>query len=174
MLAFFLAALESDEDRELFVFIYEHYRARMEQTAIRILGLQSDAEDALQNAFMQVIRHFEKVYLIPREELIFWLISIVKNESLMILRKRKKEIQFENWDSVTETAEDVTNYNELVDLFRNLPETYRSVLEMKILLGYTDREIAEHLNISETAVRTRASRGRELLRKIMEKEGMLL
>jgi len=174
MLAFFLAALESDEDRELFVFIYEHYRARMEQTAIRILGLQSDAEDALQNAFMQVIRHFEKVYLIPREELIFWLISIVKNESLMILRKRKKEIQFENWDSVTETAEDVTNYNELVDLFRNLPETYRSVLEMKILLGYTDREIAEHLNISETAVSTRASRGRELLRKIMEKEGMLL
>lgn len=174
MLAFFLAALESDEDRELFVFIYEHYRARMEQTAIRILGLQSDAEDALQNAFMQVIRHFEKVYLIPREELIFWLISIVKNESLMILRKRKKEIQFENWDSVTEAAEDVTNYNELVDLFRNLPETYRSVLEMKILLGYTDREIAEHLNISETAVSTRASRGRELLRKIMEKEGMLL
>lgn len=174
MLAFFLAALESDEDRELFVFIYEHYRARMEQTAIRILGLQSDAEDALQNTFMQVIRHFEKVYLIPREELIFWLISIVKNESLMILRKRKKEIQFENWDLVTEIAEDVTSYNELVDLFRNLPETYRSVLEMKILLGYTDREIAEHLNISETAVSTRASRGRELLRKIMEKEGMLL
>lgn len=174
MLAFFLAALESDEDRELFVFIYEHYRARMEQTAIRILGLQSDAEDAIQNSFMQVIRHFEKVYLIPREELIFWLISIVKNESLMILRKRKKEIQFENWDLVTEAAEDVTSYHELVDLFRNLPETYRSVLEMKILLGYTDREIAEHLNISETAVSTRASRGRELLRKIMEKEGMLL
>lgn len=174
MLAFFLAALESDEDRELFVFIYEHYRARMEQTAIRILGLQSDAEDALQNAFMQVIRHFEKVYLIPREELIFWLISIVKNEALMILRKRKKEIQFENWDSVTETAEDVTSYHELVDLFRNLPETYRSVLEMKILLGYTDREIAAHLNISETAVSTRASRGREMLRKIMEKEGVLL
>lgn len=174
MLAFFLAALESDEDRELFVFIYEHYRARMEQTAIRILGLQSDAEDAIQNSFMQVIRHFEKVYLIPREELIFWLISIVKNESLMILRKRKKEIQFENWDSVTEAAEDVTNYNELVDLFRNLPETYRSVLEMKILLGYTDREIAEHLNISETAVSTRASRGRDLLRKVMEKDGMLL
>lgn len=174
MLAFFLAALESDEDRELFVFIYEHYRARMEQTAIRILGLQSDTEDAIQNSFMQVIRHFEKVYLIPREELIFWLISIVKNESLMILRKRKKEIQFENWNLVTEAAEDVTNYNELVDLFRNLPETYRSVLEMKILLGYTDREIAEHLNISETAVSTRASRGRDLLRKVMEKEGMLL
>ena len=174
MLAFFLAALESDEDRELFVFIYEHYRARMEQTAIRILGLQSDAEDAIQNSFIQVIQHFDKVYMIPREELIFWLISIVKNESLMILRKRKKESPFENWDSVTEAAEDVTSYNELVDLFRNLPETYRSVLEMKILLGYTDREISQHLNISETAVSTRASRGRELLRKIMEKEGMLL
>lgn len=56
MLVFFLASLENDEDRKLFIFIYEHYRTRMEQTAIRILGQQSDAEDAVQNSFVQVIR----------------------------------------------------------------------------------------------------------------------
>ena len=43
---------------------------------------------------------------------------------------------------------------------------------MKLILGYSDREIAEHLGISETAVSTRASRGRGLLRELIKKEGM--
>lgn len=39
------------------------------------------------------------------------------------------------------------------------------------ILGYTDMEISEHLGITKTAVSTRASRGRQLLREILEKEG---
>ena len=174
MLSFFLAALESAEDKKQFTLIYEQYRAQMEQVALRFLREQSDAEDAVQNAFMQIIRHFEKIFSIPCEELPFWIISIVKNEALMILRKKKKEVSLEDWDAVSEVAEEVTGYNELVELIRRMPETYRAVLEMKLLLGYSDREIARHLSISETAVSTRYSRGRELLRRIVEKEGLLL
>ena len=90
MLLFYLAALESDADRQVFTSIYSQYHIQMENTAIKILKTQSDAEDAVQNAFMQVIRHFEKIYLIPSDELPFWLISIVKNEAYMILRKQKR------------------------------------------------------------------------------------
>lgn len=173
MLAFFLAALETEADRQMFAFIYENYRTRMEQTAIRILKHQSDAEDAVQNAFVQIIRHFEKINSIPCEELPFWIISIVKNEALMIIRKRKRAVQFEDWEEGSVAAEDVTGYHELVELVSKLPETYRAVLEMKIVLGYSDKEIAKHLNISETAVSTRASRARDLLRKAIEREGTL-
>lgn len=173
MLALFLAALESDRDRTLFTSIHDRYHTQMEQTALRILGQQSDAEDAVQNSFMQVIRHFEKIDSIPCEELPFWLISIVKNEALMILRKRKRELPLSDWEGIKQAAEDVTSYHELVDLVQKLPETYRAVLEMKLLLGYTDKEIAVHLGLTETAVSTRASRGRELLRQIL-KEGSLL
>ena len=174
MLSFLLAALESVEDKKKFTLIYEQYRPKMEQVALGILQEQSDAEDAVQNAFMQIIWHFEKIYSIPCEELPFWIISIVKNEALMVLRKKKKEVPLEDWDVVAEETEEVTGYNELVELVRQMPETYRAVLEMKLLLGYTDREVARHLNLSETAVSTRASRGRELLRRIVEKEGLLL
>lgn len=173
MLALFLAALESDRDRERFRSIYDHYGPRMERTALRILGDQHDAEDAVQNAFVQVIRHFEKIDSIPCEELPFWLVSIVKNEALTILRKRKRELTFEDWDAVTQAAEEVTSYHALVDLVRELPETYRAILEMKLLLGCSDREIAARLGLTETAVSTRASRGRALLRKIIE-EGELV
>ena len=174
MFTFFLAALETDKDRQRFVALYEQYHERMEQISLHILNEQHDAEDAVQNAFLQIIRHFEKIYEIPCEELPFWIISIVKNEALMTLRKRRKIMPIEDWKGVETNVDRMTGYNELVELFRNLPETYRAVLEMKLLIGYTDKEIAERLNISETAVSSRASRGRELLRKLVEKEGLYI
>lgn len=174
MLPYSLAMLEHEADRTALKAIYDQYHKRLERIAMGVLKNQSDAEDAVQNAFVQVIRHFEKIYEIPREKLPFWLISIVKNEANMILRKRKPAFSPEDWDGFSEHVEAVSDYRALVELFASLPETYRGVLEMKLLLGYTDREIARHLGISETAVTTRASRGRALLRKIVEREGFQL
>lgn len=171
MLPVLLTMLESDKDKQRLVRIYEQYHVQMEQTALRILAEQSDAEDAVQNAFMQIIRHFEKIYEIPCENLLFWIISIVKNEALTILRKKKRIVLLEDWDGFALEAEDVTGYQGLVELFAHLPESYRAVLEMKILLGYADKEVAEKLGISRAAVSTRATRGRALLRSIAEKEG---
>ena len=104
MLSFYLAALESDADRRTFSEIYREHHERMERTAMRILNDQGDAEDAVQNAFMQVIRHFEKIFQIPCEDLPFWIISIVKNESLMILRARRKIVPLEEWKGFEKSA----------------------------------------------------------------------
>lgn len=90
----------------------------------------------------------------------------------MILRKRNRTIPLPDLESLSSAAKAVTGYSELVELFRRLPDTYRAVLEMKTLLGYSDRDIAKHLGISETAVSTRVSQGRALLREIAEKEGV--
>ena len=100
--------------------------------------------------------------------------SIAKNEALSIYRKRQKTVQFEEWDGVAADATSVTDYNELVTLFTKLPESYRLALEMKYLLDYSGKEIADRLGISESAVNTRISRGRTLLREIAEKEGFLV
>ena len=174
MLVFLLAALENDEDKKLFTEIYEQYRPQMERTAMHFLKSHADIEDAVQNAFMQMIRHFEKIYEIPCEELSFWIISIVKNEALMIIRKSQKTVPLEDWDGLVRESENTSDYTELVDLFTKLPPSYRSVLEMKILHGFSDKEVAAHLGISETAVSSRASRGRSLLREIVKKEGFCI
>lgn len=171
MLAFLLSTLESNEDKEIFTKIYEQYRPLMERTATRILKEPSDIEDAVQNAFVQIICHFDKIYEIPREELPFWIISIVKNEARVILRKNRRTVSLEDWDGFAEHIDDISGYTDLVDLFTQLPKTYRSVLELKMLHGYTDKEIAKRVGISETAVSSRATRGRTLLREIVEKEG---
>ena len=164
MLAILLAALESEADKQKFTDIYEQYHPQMEQTALRILKSQHYAGDAV-----QIIRHFEKIDEIPCEKLPFWIVCIVKNEAITILRKNQRTVQLENWDSFAADAESVTDYLELVQLFSRLPETYRAVLEMR-LLGYTGKEIARHLALSESAVNTRIFRGRALLREIAEKE----
>lgn len=171
MLTFFLAALESENDRRSFAALYEQYHVKMETIAIKILKEQKDAEDAVQNACVQIIRHYEKISEISCEDLPFWIISIVKNESLAILRKKRRTVSLEDWEVIDKQASDIVKYNELVALFAQLPDTYRAVLEMKFLAGYTDKEISKKLGISETAVSTRASRGRTLLRRIAEKEG---
>lgn len=95
----------------------------------------------------------------------------MKNEALMILRRKQKELQQEDWDTFSADVSDPTSYNELVHLFSQLPPTYRSALEMRLINGYSGKEIAQHLGISESAVNTRISRGRTLLREIAVKEG---
>ena len=110
MLAVLLAVLESDTDRQKFIEIYEKYHVQMERTAMRILKEQSDVEDAVQNAFMQMIRHFEKIFEIPCEELPFWIISIVKNEARAILRKNSRTVSLEDWDGFAEHIDDISVY----------------------------------------------------------------
>ena len=149
MLAFLLSTLESNEDKEIFTKIYEQYRPLMERTATRILKEPSDIEDAVQNAFVQIIRHFDKIYEIPREELPFWIISIVKNEALLIIQKSQKTVSIENWDGYVIESENVLDYTELVNLFTKLPLSYRAVLEMKILHGYRTIHWKFHHHTSE-------------------------
>lgn len=169
----YLQSLADDEgDRRAFTQLFHQYHARMEAVARRILPQQKDAEDAVQNAFLQVIKHFQKFYQIPCEELPFWLICITKNEALMIRRKDRHTLPLEDWDDAAVTVEPQLEHGGLLELFSRLPEPYRAVLEMKLLLGYTDREIARHLGLTETAVSTRANRGRAMLRELAEKEGL--
>lgn len=171
MLSYLLAALESEEDKRRFTELYEENHVRAEQTALRILKDPHDAEDAVQNAFLQVIHHFDKISEIPCKKLEFWIISIVKNEALMILRRNQKELPQEDWNNFSADVNDPIGYNELVQLFSRLPPTYRAVLEMRMINDYSGKEIAVHLGISESAVNTRISRGRILLRELAVKEG---
>ena len=70
-----LAALESEEDKRRFTKLYEENHVRAEQTALRILRDPHDAEDAVQNAFLQVIHHFDEISGIPCKKLGFWIIG---------------------------------------------------------------------------------------------------
>ena len=62
-------------------------------------------------------------------------------------------------------------FRALVEVIRRMPETYRRVMELRFLTEWSHAEIARELHITEGAVKTRVSRGRQLLIEAMRKEG---
>ena len=171
MLAMLLTGLEREEDRQLVVSLYLEYHDRMLRAAQRIVRNPADAEDAAQNAFVQIIRNLEKIFQISCEKLPAYCISIVRNEALQLLRQREQTLTLEEWDGALPPAP--VRYRELVELIQQMPALYRSVLELKLLSGCTEREIAQELGLSETAVASRAARGRKLLQKLLREEGIV-
>lgn len=173
MLMIYLQMLDTPEEKIRFEEIYLKYRGVMYHVAEGVLHNGQDAEDAVHNAFLRIIKRFSRFQETPVKDLAPQVIVIARNEAISLQRKRKDTALLEEWDSFAETAESVSDYHTLVETFTRLPQTYRAALEMK-LLGYSDGEIAAKLGLTKTAVSTRVSRGRQLLRSIMEKEGFLM
>ena len=174
MLIYYLQMLDTPEEKMRFEQIYLKYRGLMYRVADSILRNRQDAEDAVHNAFLRIIKHFKKFQTTPVEDLAPQVVVIARNEAISLLRKRKGDAPLEDWDGLAASSESVSDYHALVDSFTRLPQTYRAVMEMKLLLGCSDGEIAAKLGLSKTAVSTRISRGRQLLRDIVEREGFLL
>lgn len=174
MLALYLSMLGDDEeDRRAFADLYTQFYSKLAAVAARYFPNDPKmAEDAVHNAFLQVIRHFEKISEIPCNKLLLWLVCIVKNESITLLRKRQKTEPLEDWTAVERPSEDGVGYDGVVECIRRMPETYRSVLEMRFVEEMTGREIARALGMSEGAVNTRISRGRALLIEKLREEGI--
>ena len=89
----------------------------------------------------------------------------------MLLRNIKHEkiksnaIQNEQFNGSSDTQKQVDEIESLKDMIHNLPEKYRSVFEL-ITLGFTEKEISNKLSISMGTVKSRKSRGREMLQRL--------
>lgn len=88
---------------------------------------------------------------------------------MTLLRKHGRELPLD--ESLTEIGTEDDDSASIVDVIRSMSETYRAVLEMRLVEERTTREIAAALGISERAVDTRISRGRALLAEKLRKEG---
>lgn len=163
MLICYLQMLDTAEEKTRFEQIYLKYRSLMYHVADGILRNRQDAEDAVHNAFLRIMKHFERRQNVPAQDMAPLVTVIARNKAISLQRKRRGETPLEDWDGFAETLEAVTDYHALVALFTRLPQTYRTALEMKLLLGCSDGEIAARLGLSKTAVSTRISRGRQHL-----------
>jgi RNA polymerase sigma-70 factor (ECF subfamily) len=135
-----------------------------------------EAEDVLVVAFTKV---FERIDQFKAEgSFEGWLRRIVVNESLTYLRRNKNmylETEIEKVDKNTDFSQ-LENHLEADDLLRmvgELPTGYRMVFNLYAIDGYSHKEIAEQLAISENTSKSQLSRARALLQKklnTLEKE----
>ena len=173
MISGYLAIKEADPDRERFVRIYRANCQRMTRLAVQLLGPGPQAEDAVHDAFLKLIQHYDE--LRDRQEACIagWLAVVVKNTALDMLRKDRRETDLESalWEPAIPADEG--GFRALVALIRGMPEDYRRVLELRFVAEWSLAEIAGATGLTENTVKTRIFRGRKLLMERMRKEGYL-
>jgi RNA polymerase sigma factor (sigma-70 family) len=156
--------------------LYKMYYKSMYNVSLRILGNSTDAEDAMQEAFLSAFRNMGSYE--GKVSFGAWLRKIVINRSLDNLKKRK--VKFEE---VTEKnagpAEDGTYPGE-VDVKRihqaiqSLPDGYRVVLTLHLIEGYDHEEISRILQISNSASRTQYLRAKNRLKEILKNQELYI
>ncbi|MET4083325.1 RNA polymerase sigma factor (sigma-70 family) [Pedobacter sp. UYP30] len=155
--------------------LYKCYCKAMYNIALRIVNVEEEAEDILQEAFLDAFTRIADF----RQESTFglWLKQIVINKSINYLRKRKLEFVpvDEFVEIVPEQAGDdnapTLRIEEVKDAIKRLPDGYRVVLSLYLLEGYDHEEIAHILKISENTSRTQYMRAKQKLRFFLNEKG---
>ncbi|MCB1142398.1 MAG: RNA polymerase sigma factor [Leptospiraceae bacterium] len=130
-------------------------------------------DDVVQETYIRAFRALEKGKFRGESEISTWLYTIARNEALRVnARQEKEEKKLEKLkkDSL-ENSGGFTSFfsiDSMMELMKRLPEHYSSVLQ-KQLSGKTEKEISGELGISPGTVKSRASRGRSLIKKLLSK-----
>ncbi len=168
---FLMMLIDSEEDRSKFELIYETYHRLMFFLARQVLPDDRDAEDAVQEAFIKIIRNLEKISDPKCLKTKHFIVIIVKRTAIDIRKKQEREPKMvtmdeEVADSVADESPDIEAIDERLDLseaIAGLPDTYRDVILMKYYQGFSDTEIAELTGMSVDSVRKTIQRARKKL-----------
>lgn len=168
-------------DRAEFARLVDEYSSPIYRLGLRMLGNPQDAEDVLQNTFISALTNIHKFE--GRSSIATWLYRIASNEALMLLRRKKPEVnlddveggdddedlrprQFVDWSALPEdellSGEGKNFLDEAID---QLPESLRIVFLLRDVEGLSIKETADALNLTETNVKTRLLRARMFLRE---------
>jgi len=150
--------------------LYNQYSKAMYNLAYRMMNNREDAEDVLQEAFLECFRKISSF----RFESTFgaWLKSILINRCINQLRKKKINLELmETYPAgiPEEETEPVYNTALIYKGIEQLPDGYRIILTLYLLEGYDHTEIAQILSISESTSKSQYSRAKDKLRTILSK-----
>ena len=165
-------------DTHLFEVLMRRYNQRLFRAARAILQNDADAEDAVQQTYLNAYRHLDQFE--GRARFSTWLTRIAVYEALFRRRRaRDKPLESgddEQSDRAVSTAPDPerqTYAGELGTLLEaalaTLPHGYRSVFMLREIDGLNTAETAQQLRLSEGTVKTRLYRAKDLLqRKLLD------
>lgn len=162
---------ERESDQARLTRLYQENWRKLHRLAARLLGAGPRAEDAVHDTFLKLIQRYDQLRPSPDEQLERWLLAVVRNTALDMLRRDRHEAPLEPAAPEPAVPPDLGEFETLVRLIRSMPEEYRRVLELKFLAEWSLAEIAQELGLTEGAVKSRVFRGRKLLIEALGKEG---
>ena len=187
-----LAARIARDDHVAFETLMRRHNGRLFRVARAILKDAAEAEDALQDAYLDAYRHIGEFR--GNAQVATWLTRIVINEALMRLRKRRRdrvvvplgspstaargfeheEAEVDAVDEHTESPPSAALRGEIRRLLErkidDLPLAFRTVFVMRDVDDMSVQETADCLSIPSATVRTRLFRARTLLREALARD----
>jgi len=156
--------------------LYTRYAKAMYNTCLRMLNNVVEAEDVLQESFIEAFKNLERFEY--RTSFGGWLKQICINRSINQLNKRKINwVDMEHiagYDDADESPVDEVDIQMKVDNVKKaimkLPDRYRAVLNLYLLEGYDHEEISEILQVAQSTTRTQYMRARLKLLQILKEE----
>jgi len=158
--------------------VYKLYYKAMYNTALRIMQDSFEAEDMMQEAFLNAFTKLDSY----KGEVAFgaWLKRIVINKCLTQVKKRSRvdEVKLEvvERNLISDQEEGLTNENldtasikvrEVIETIGKLKENYRVALTLSLIEGYDNEEISGIMKISNENCRTTISRAKNKLRTLL-------
>ncbi|MCD4681575.1 MAG: sigma-70 family RNA polymerase sigma factor [Bacteroidales bacterium] len=155
--------------------IYKLYYKAMYNTSIRILNNAADAEDVMQESFLDAFRKIDQYS--GSGSFGGWLKRIVVNNSLDAVKKQKESSYIDDHEvEVAEKAEEIfydeeifSSAEKIKSAVKMLPDEYRTVISLFLFEGYDHEEISSILKISNASSRTRYSRAKSKLVQILNR-----
>jgi RNA polymerase sigma factor (sigma-70 family) len=142
------------------------------QQAVRLLGNPADADDAVQEAFLQTVRTASRYQ--PSVPFRAWLGHLVHHAALRVRRaSSRRERRHRRAGQVAQAASDAPPADDVAEAVRlavaALPETYRAAIDLHYFGGLNQIDTAKALGLSQNAVAVRIHRGRERLRRALDR-----
>ena len=150
--------------------LYDKYARKMMGVCLRYVSDRETARDLLQDGFVKVFTSLDTY----TGSGVFdaWIRKIFVNGALEYLRRGDVLREASDWDSIAEPVESFSvsavselSAAELMKLVQELPAGFRAVFNLFAIEGYSHREIAEMMNITESTSRSQYTRARQLLQK---------
>lgn len=155
------------EDKHCQKLLFDKFAGRFMTICLRYGRTQEEAEDMLQEAFINIFKNIKKF----RHEGSFegWMCRIVVNACLIQLRNNKVNIVADEYNIQIHTNEpysyDSISEAELLKLINALPTGYKIVFNLFVIEGYTHEEIAKMLQIQTSTSRTQLVKARRILQQ---------
>lgn len=175
---FFLLMIETEEDKNKFVTLYEEYEHFMLWVAREIVKDSYTAEDIVHNVFEKVAKNMKCIENPISARTKRYLYVLTKHAAIDHIRKERRRSYMEGVsleDVVIGEEQEIPLLRKpddetmIMEALHRLPDDYKTLFLLKYVECLDNKEIAKMLDKKEGTIRQRLARGKELLRKELEK-----
>lgn len=149
--------------------LYRQYVGRLTSVCYRYVPSEDDVKDVLQNSFIKLFTSLESFEYRDEPSLEGWMVKVVVNEALHFLRDRKRlhftDIHEADCPPIADDELDTDSItaDELHQLISDLPDGYRTVVNLYVFEDYSHKEIAQTLGIQPTTSASQLYHAKRLL-----------